>query len=108
MTCEQLYWSPEGSLKTHAPSTYKIPLASDRPDSFKVKLASWARNSEKTIKRSKAVGEPPFMLAISVHEAVTMAVASIGNYKSNPRLDTPATSEIVLDSIGRIQSEKLV
>ena len=108
LTNEELYWDSVGILKTHAPSTYKIPLASDRPDVFNIRLADWAKNTEKTIKRSKAVGEPPFMLAISVHEAVTMAVASIGNYKSNPRLDTPATSEIVLDSIGRIQSEKLV
>jgi len=108
LTSEELYWDSRGVLKTHAPSTYKIPLASDRPDVFNIRLADWAKNTEKTIKRSKAVGEPPFMLAISVHEAVTMAVASIGNYKSNPRLDTPATSEIVLDSIGRIQSEKLV
>ena len=107
LTCEQLYWSPEGSLKTHAPSTYKIPLASDRPDSFKVKLASWARNSEKTIKRSKAVGEPPFMLAISVHEAISMAVASTVDYKKNPRLDAPATSETVLEAIHRLENECL-
>ena len=108
LTNEELYWDSLGILKTHAPSTYKIPLASDRPDDFNVRLADWAKNTEKTIKRSKAVGEPPFMLAISVHEAITMAVASTCNYKINPRLNTPATSELVLESIGRIQSENLV
>jgi len=108
LTSEELYWNSKGSIETHAPSTYKIPLASDRPDEFNVKLANWSKNTEKTIKRSKAVGEPPFMLAISVHEALTMAVASIGNYKINPRLNTPATSEIVLESIERIQRENLI
>ena len=108
LTSEELYWDSSGSLKTHAPSTYKIPLASDRPDEVKISLADWAKNTEKTIRRSKAVGEPPFMLAISVHEAVTMAVASVGNNRINPRLNTPATPEIVLQSLESIQSENLL
>ena len=103
LTCEELFWDQNGSLKTHAPSTYKIPLASDRPDIFNIKIASWSKNLEKTIKRSKAVGEPPFMLAISVHEAIQMAVASVSDYKINPRLNAPATPEEVLSSIYNIQ-----
>lgn len=103
LTCEELFWGPDGALKTHAPSTYKIPLASDRPDIFNIKIASWSRNLEKTIKRSKAVGEPPFMLAISVHEAIQMAVASVSDYKINPRLNAPATPEEVLSSIYNTQ-----
>ena len=63
------------------------------------------KNSEKTIKRSKAVGEPPFMLAISVHEAIQMAVASIAEYKINPRMNSPATPEEVLSCINDIQRE---
>ena len=62
-----------------------------------------SKNLEKTIKRSKAVGEPPFMLAISVHEAIQMAVASVSDYKINPRLNAPATPEEVLSSIYNTQ-----
>ena len=105
LTCEELFWGQDGSLKTHAPSTYKIPLASDRPDIFNIQLASWSKNNEKTIKRSKAVGEPPFMLAISVHEALQMAVASIANYETRPKMNAPATPEEVLSSIYDIKKE---
>ena len=63
LTTEELWWDEEGRLRTHAPSTYKIPLASDRPPIFNVELADWSVNREPTIRRSKAVGEPPFMLA---------------------------------------------
>ena len=62
LTTEELWWDDKGRLRTHAPSTYKIPLASDRPAIFNVKLAEWSVNKEPTIRRSKAVGEPPFML----------------------------------------------
>ena len=105
LTCEELFWDQDGSLKTHAPSTYKIPLASDRPEIFNIQIASWSKNSEKTIKRSKAVGEPPFMLAISVHEALQMAVASIADYKVKPKMNAPATPEEVLSSIYDIKKE---
>ena len=59
LTTEELWWDDAGRLRTHAPSTYKIPLASDRPRTFNVDLADWSENREMTIKRSKAVGEPP-------------------------------------------------
>ncbi|MFV0445169.1 MAG: xanthine dehydrogenase molybdopterin binding subunit, partial [Planctomycetaceae bacterium] len=65
LTTEELWWDDTGALRTHAPSTYKIPLASDQPRIFNVKLVDWSENREMTIKRSKAVGEPPFMLGIS-------------------------------------------
>ncbi len=99
LTCEELWWDDKGRLRTHAPSTYKIPLASDKPRIFNVKLADWSENSERTIKRSKAVGEPPFMLGISVFEAINMAVASFGDYREPARLDAPATPECVLMAI---------
>lgn len=105
LTTEELWWSEDGQLRTHAPSTYKIPLASDRPRIFNVNLADWSENRELTIKRSKAVGEPPFMLGISVLEALSMAVASVADYKQCPRLDTPATPERVLMAVERLKAE---
>ena len=103
LTTEELWWDDEGRLRTHAPSTYKIPLASDRPRIFNVTLAEWSENRERTIKRSKAVGEPPFMLGISVFEAISMAVASTVEYRECPRLDAPATPERVLMAIDRLK-----
>ena len=106
LTTEELWWDNEGRLRTHAPSTYKIPLASDVPRIFNVELASWSENKERTIKRSKAVGEPPFILGISVLEALSMAVASVADYQICPRLDAPATPERILLSLDKLQSEK--
>jgi xanthine dehydrogenase large subunit len=103
LTTEELWWDEKGRLRTHAPSTYKIPLASDRPKIFNVRLAEWSENAEATIGRSKAVGEPPFMLAISVLEALSMAVASVADYKICPRLDSPATPERVLMAVERLK-----
>ena len=103
LTTEELWWDDAGRLRTHAPSTYKIPLASDRPRIFNVNLADWSENREMTIKRSKAVGEPPFMLGISVFEALSMAVASVADYRECPRLDAPATPECVLMAIARLK-----
>ena len=105
LTTEELWWDKDGRLRTHAPSTYKIPLASDIPRIFNVELAEWSQNAERTIKRSKAVGEPPFMLAISVLEALSMAVASVADYKICPRLDTPATPERVLLAIDKLMEK---
>jgi len=104
LTTEELWWDDAGRLRTHAPSTYKIPLASDRPREFNVRLADWSENRELTIKRSKAVGEPPFMLGISVFEALSMAVASVADYRTCPRLDAPATPERVLMAVARLRS----
>ncbi|PZM13881.1 xanthine dehydrogenase molybdopterin binding subunit [Rhizobium tubonense] len=103
LTTEELWWDAKGRLRTHAPSTYKIPLASDRPKVFNVRLAEWSENPAATIGRSKAVGEPPFMLAISVLEALSMAVASVADYKICPRLDAPATPERVLMAVERLK-----
>ena len=104
LTTEELWWDSSGRLRTHAPSTYKIPLASDRPRQFTVNLADWSENRELTIKRSKAVGEPPFMLGISVFEALSMAVASVADYKICPRLDAPATPERVLMAVAKLRA----
>jgi xanthine dehydrogenase large subunit len=103
LTTEELWWDDAGQLRTHAPSTYKIPLASDRPRIFNVNIPEWSENREPTIKRSKAVGEPPFMLGISVFEALSMAVASTANYRECPRLNSPATPECILMAVERLK-----
>jgi xanthine dehydrogenase large subunit len=105
LTTEELWWDAKGRLRTHAPSTYKIPLASDRPKIFNVKLADWPEANEPTIHRSKAVGEPPFPLGISVLHALSDAVASVADHKICPRLDAPATPERVLMAVERLKAE---
>jgi len=102
LTTEELWWDGKGQLRTHAPSTYKIPLASDMPAVFNVRLAEWSVNKEPAIGRSKAVGEPPLVLGYSVVEALSMAVASVADYRHAPRLDMPATPERVLLGIERM------
>ncbi len=101
LTTEELVWDTKGELKTHAPSTYKIPAASDRPDVFNVEL--WdAENAENTIHKSKAVGEPPLMLGISAWSALCDAVSATGpNYAD---LQTPATAEAVLAAVHRAKA----
>ena len=99
LTSEELWWNDKGRLMTHAPSTYKIPVCSDWPKKFNVELVQWSSNREDTIYRSKAVGEPPLMLAISVFHAIKDAIASTGTDGQSPRLDAPATPEAVLKSI---------
>ncbi|MEX0860389.1 MAG: molybdopterin cofactor-binding domain-containing protein, partial [Cucumibacter sp.] len=103
LTTEELWWDDKGRLRTHAPSTYKIPVASDTPPIFNIRLVDWSENREPTIGRSKAVGEPPLMLAISVVEALSMAVASVADYKICPRLDTPVTPERVLMAVEKLR-----
>lgn len=116
LTSEELYWVPEGRkqghLFTHAPSTYKIPTATDMPKIFNVNLYG-NQNLENTIHRSKAVGEPPFMLALSVFSALRDAVsASIttpilqNGIKVKPFLSAPATPEAILQAI--VNAKQLV
>ena len=98
LTMEELVWDAAGHLKTHAPSTYKIPACSDRPEVFNVDL--WpGQNSQKTVYRSKAVGEPPFMHGISAFLALSNAVSACG--PQYPDLQAPATSEEVFNAIAR-------
>ncbi len=108
LTSEELVWDAKGRLRTHAPSTYKIPLASDRPKIFNVALTDWSQAYEPTIHRSKAVGEPPLPLGISVLHALSDAVASVADHKVCPRLDAPATPERVLMAIERLKAETAV
>jgi xanthine dehydrogenase large subunit len=96
LTTEQLVWKADGTLATHAPSTYKIPATGDIPEHLRVDL--WPEpNREDNVHGSKAVGEPPFMLAISVFEALRDAVAQAGGDAG--AMNAPATAEEVLRSV---------
>ncbi|HEX7053175.1 MAG TPA: xanthine dehydrogenase molybdopterin binding subunit [Burkholderiales bacterium] len=99
LTSEELVWDGAGRLRTHAPSTYKIPVASDVPPEFRVRLYERGENVEDTIHRSKAIGEPPLMLAMSVFFALRDAIASVGDYQHPVRLDAPATPERILAAV---------
>ncbi|WP_029523814.1 xanthine dehydrogenase molybdopterin binding subunit [Polaromonas glacialis] len=102
LTTEQLVWNDKGQLSTHAPSTYKIPTTGDVPEHFKVDL--WPEpNREDNVFGSKAVGEPPLMLAISVFEALRDAVAR-ARPGARVQLDAPATAENVLRALGRLDA----
>lgn len=103
LTTEELVYDDRGRLLTHAPSTYKIPTASDRPKRMDIRIWERGRNVEPTIHRSKAVGEPPFMLAISVFSALTEAVAAAVPGKGLPRLDAPATPERILAALAELK-----
>ncbi len=98
LTTEELWWDDKGRLRTHAPSTYKIPACGDVPAAFNVALFD-SRNHEDAIYRSKAVGEPPLMLGIAVFQALRDAIAACGDGWSVGRLDSPATAERVLMAI---------
>ena len=98
LTSEELCSDAKGRLTTHAPSTYKIPTAADVPPIFNVKLVQGRPNVEDTLYRSKAVGEPPLMLALSVYHAIRDAVASVADYSLAPQLDAPATPEAILNA----------
>ena len=100
LTMEELVWDDKGRLRTHAPSTYKIPAVSDRPAVFNVALWDGA-NREDTIYRSKAVGEPPLMLGISALMAISDAVAACG--PGYPALDAPATPERILAAVQSVR-----
>ena len=98
LTTEQLVWTEQGRLATHAPSTYKIPATGDVPEHFKIAL--WHEpNPEDNVFGSKAVGEPPFMLAISVWEALRDAVASTRAAGAPVQMEAPATAETVLRAL---------
>ena len=98
LTCEELIWDSEGRLRTHSPDTYKIPAIGDTPDIFNVALLANATQAN-VIHGSKAVGEPPLMLAISVREAIRDAVAAFGNAGGQVPLASPATPEAIFNAI---------
>lgn len=107
LTCEELVWSGKGRLETSGPASYKIPAIADVPQDLRVKLVENRKNPEDTVFHSKAVGEPPFMLGISVWCAIKDAVASVGQYQRHVQLDAPATPERVLLGVMQMQESLL-
>ena len=104
LTSEELWWHPQsGRLMTHAPSTYKIPTASDCPADFHFKLFD-NQNVEDTVYRSKAVGEPPLLLPFSVFLAIRDAISSVGQHRVDPPLRAPATPEAILDAVDAVKA----
>ena len=102
LTTEELWWDDRARLRTHAPSTYKIPCASDRPADMRLSLWAKGMNREFTIRRSKAVGEPPIMLANAAFLALSDAVRAAGT-GAYPALDAPATPERILAAVERVR-----
>lgn len=106
LTTEELMWDDKGRLLSNNPATYKIPAISDAPQIFNVELMPDDPNREHTVFNSKAVGEPPFMLGISVWSALRDAISSVADYRVSPALDTPATAEKVLWAVAQCQEQK--
>jgi xanthine dehydrogenase molybdopterin-binding subunit B len=102
LTTEELVWNSEGVLLTHSPDTYKIPSVGDTPEVFNVALLENATQGD-VVHGSKAVGEPPFMLAISVREAIRDAVAAFGSGHCEVPLGAPATCEAIWMAIQRVK-----
>jgi len=98
LTTEELVWNERGELLTKGASTYKIPTAADMPAQLNIQLWPEA-NREDNVGGSKAVGEPPFMLAVSVYEALRDAIGATRPGNTPIRLDTPATPERVLNAL---------
>ena len=105
LTTEELCWNKDGKLMTHAPSTYKIPAVNDCPADFRAALYKNA-NVEDTILRSKAVGEPPLLLAFSVFFAIRDAIASVADYRVSPPLNAPATGEAIMRAVGTMRAQQ--
>ncbi|MBW6490496.1 MAG: xanthine dehydrogenase molybdopterin binding subunit [Lentimicrobium sp.] len=106
VTTEEIRWDIKGRLLTHSPDTYKIPTINEIPLVFNVDLLRDYPN-EGTIRKSKAVGEPPFMLAFSVWLAIKDAISAVGHHEFEPDFSLPATAEVVLMSIEKMKMEKV-
>lgn len=106
LTMEELVWNDKGKLMTSGPASYKVPAVADMPLDLRVKLVENRKNPEDTVFHSKAVGEPPFMLGISVWCAIKDAVASLADYQVQPKIDAPATPERVLWGVEQMRKLK--
>ncbi|EKS6646028.1 xanthine dehydrogenase molybdopterin binding subunit [Enterobacter hormaechei] len=104
LTTEELKWDDKGRLLSDGPVSYKIPAIGDMPEEFNITLLTDHANSAETVYRSKAVGEPPFMLGISVWCAIQDAVATVAHYRQHPHMDSPATPERILAGVSRLEA----
>ncbi|HLF20580.1 MAG TPA: xanthine dehydrogenase molybdopterin binding subunit, partial [Bacteroidota bacterium] len=103
-TTEEIKWDDKGNLLTHSPDTYKIPSVQDIPKDFRVALLQNVPNAN-TIRKSKAVAEPPLMLALSTWLAIKDAISAAGNHEIEPAFSLPATNEVIVLSVERIKKQ---
>jgi xanthine dehydrogenase molybdopterin binding subunit len=108
VTTEDIRWDAKGNLLTHSPDTYKIPTVCDIPADFRVEMLADKPAGAETIGRSKAVGEPPFMLAFSTWLAIKDAISAVGNHEFEPEFSLPATNEVILLSIEHLREKRRV
>ena len=106
VTTEEIRWDTKGNLLTHSPDTYKIPTACDIPQDFRVQMLEDKPAGADTIGRSKAVGEPPFMLAFSTWLAIKDAVSAVADHEFEPAFSLPATNEVILLSIEHLREKR--
>jgi xanthine dehydrogenase molybdopterin binding subunit len=102
-TTEEILWDGKGNLMTHSPDTYKIPAVRDVPADFRVALLEGHPNPN-AIHGSKAVAEPPFMLALSAWLAIKDAVSAVGGHRTEPDFQIPATNEVIALSAARLRT----
>lgn len=102
LTTEELVWNEQGRLMTNGPASYKIPAVADMPIDFRTHLLENRSNPEDTVFNSKAVGEPPFMLGMSVWSALKDAISYVAVDGAIPKLNTPATPERVLMAVQEV------
>ncbi len=105
VTTEEVKWDEKGNLLSHSPDTYKIPSVQDIPKDFRTSLLRSAPNPVGTIRRSKAVAEPPLMLALSTWLAIKDAISAVGNHEIEPEFSLPATNEVILLSVERLKKK---
>jgi xanthine dehydrogenase molybdopterin binding subunit len=103
-TTEEIKWDAKGNLLTHSPDTYKIPSVQDIPKDFRTQLLQNAPN-ENTIRKSKAVAEPPFMLALATWLAIKDAISAVANHEFEPEFSLPATNEVIVLSIEKLKQK---
>ncbi len=101
---ETVKWDAKGNLLNHSPDTYKIPTIDDIPAEFNLELLQDAPNMINTIRRSKAVGEPPFMLAFSAWLAIKDAISAVANHQVEPYFELPASNELVVLAVKQLKS----
>ncbi len=103
-TTEEIRWDSAGNLLSHSPDTYKIPGVQDIPADFRIEILEGHPNPG-TIRKSKAVGEPPFMLALSAWLAIKDAISAVGNHEIEPEYSLPATREVILLSVEKLKKQ---
>ena len=104
-TTEEIKWDANGKLLTYSPDTYKIPTIADIPIDFRIDLLQDVPNPG-TIRKSKAVGEPPFMLGLSVWLAIKDAISAVGDHKTEPEFTLPATGEAIVMACRKLNQKK--